>query len=113
VPGGDAAREPEEGDRCKRVQFLQEVAGYRALQVGFAPLLSTIVMFLISKRMGRLAAASARRRVAVRTRDGSSRSAATTSTTPSEPWKRLCPGQVILAGWRSCDELGCLRPLTW
>jgi EmrB/QacA subfamily drug resistance transporter len=35
--------------------FLQEVAGYRALQAGFALLPSTIVMFLLSKRMGRLA----------------------------------------------------------
>jgi predicted MFS family arabinose efflux permease len=37
------------------VLFLQEVAGYRALQAGFALLPSTIVMFLLSKRMGRLA----------------------------------------------------------
>ncbi len=37
------------------VLFLQEVAGYNALQAGFALLPSTIVMFLLSKRMGRLA----------------------------------------------------------
>jgi EmrB/QacA subfamily drug resistance transporter len=37
------------------VLFLQEVAGYRALQAGFALMPSTIVMFLLSKRMGRLA----------------------------------------------------------
>ncbi len=37
------------------VLFLQEVAGYRALQAGFAMMPSTIVMFLLSKRMGRLA----------------------------------------------------------
>ena len=37
------------------VLFLQEVAGYTALQSGFALLPSTIVMFLLSKRMGRLA----------------------------------------------------------
>jgi MFS family permease len=35
--------------------FLQEVAGYRALQAGFALLPSTIVMFVLSKRMGGLA----------------------------------------------------------
>jgi EmrB/QacA subfamily drug resistance transporter len=35
--------------------FLQEVAGYRALQAGFALMPSTVVMFLLSKRMGRLA----------------------------------------------------------
>jgi EmrB/QacA subfamily drug resistance transporter len=35
--------------------FLQEVAGYTALAAGFALLPSTIVMFLLSKRMGRLA----------------------------------------------------------
>ncbi len=35
--------------------FLQEVAGYRALQAGLALMPSTIVMFLLSKRMGRLA----------------------------------------------------------
>ena len=35
--------------------FLQEVAGYRALAAGFALMPSTIVMFLLSKRMGRLA----------------------------------------------------------
>jgi EmrB/QacA subfamily drug resistance transporter len=37
------------------VLFLQEVAGYRALQAGFALMPSTIVMFALSKRMGRLA----------------------------------------------------------
>jgi predicted MFS family arabinose efflux permease len=37
------------------VLFLQEVAGYKALQAGFALLPSTIVMFVLSKRMGRLA----------------------------------------------------------
>ncbi len=37
------------------VLFLQEVAGYRALQAGLALMPSTIVMFLLSKRMGRLA----------------------------------------------------------
>ncbi len=37
------------------VLFLQEVAGYNALDAGFALLPSTIVMFLLSKRMGRLA----------------------------------------------------------
>ncbi len=37
------------------VLFLQEVAGYGALQAGFALLPPTIVMFLLSKRMGRLA----------------------------------------------------------
>jgi EmrB/QacA subfamily drug resistance transporter len=37
------------------VLFLQEVAGYRALQAGFALIPSTIVMFVLSKRMGRLA----------------------------------------------------------
>lgn len=37
------------------VLFLQEVAGYRALQAGFALMPSTIVMFFLSKRMGRLA----------------------------------------------------------
>jgi len=37
------------------VLFLQEVAGYTALESGFALLPSTIVMFLLSKRMGRLA----------------------------------------------------------
>jgi EmrB/QacA subfamily drug resistance transporter len=35
--------------------YLQEVAGYSALAAGFALLPSTIVMFLLSKRMGRLA----------------------------------------------------------
>jgi len=37
------------------VLFLQEVAGYRALDAGFALLPSTVVMFVLSKRMGRLA----------------------------------------------------------
>lgn len=37
------------------VLFLQEVAGYRALEAGLATMPSTIVMFLLSKRMGRLA----------------------------------------------------------
>jgi EmrB/QacA subfamily drug resistance transporter len=37
------------------VIFLQEVAGYNALDAGFALLPSTIVMFFLSKRMGRLA----------------------------------------------------------
>jgi EmrB/QacA subfamily drug resistance transporter len=37
------------------VLFLQEVAGYSALASGFALMPSTIVMFLLSKRMGRLA----------------------------------------------------------
>ena len=37
------------------VLFLQEVAGYSALHAGFALLPSTIVLFLLSKRMGRLA----------------------------------------------------------
>jgi predicted MFS family arabinose efflux permease len=37
------------------VLFLQEVAGYRALQAGLALMPSTIVMFLLSKWMGRLA----------------------------------------------------------
>jgi EmrB/QacA subfamily drug resistance transporter len=37
------------------VLFLQEVAGYSALQAGFAMMPSTIVMFALSKRMGRLA----------------------------------------------------------
>jgi EmrB/QacA subfamily drug resistance transporter len=37
------------------VLFLQQVAGYNALQAGFALLPSTIVLFLLSKRMGRLA----------------------------------------------------------
>ncbi len=37
------------------VLFLQEVAGYTALASGFALLPTTIVMFLLSKRMGRLA----------------------------------------------------------
>jgi EmrB/QacA subfamily drug resistance transporter len=35
--------------------YLQEVAGYSALAAGFALLPSTVVMFLLSKRMGRLA----------------------------------------------------------
>jgi EmrB/QacA subfamily drug resistance transporter len=37
------------------VLFLQEVAGYSALDSGFALLPTTIVTFLLSKRMGRLA----------------------------------------------------------
>jgi EmrB/QacA subfamily drug resistance transporter len=37
------------------VLYLQEVAGYRALQAGFALMPSTIVMFALSKRMGKLA----------------------------------------------------------
>jgi EmrB/QacA subfamily drug resistance transporter len=37
------------------VLFLQEVAGYQALQAGLALMPSTIVMFVLSKRMGRLA----------------------------------------------------------
>jgi len=37
------------------VLFLQEVAGYSALDAGLALMPSTIVMFLLSKRMGRLA----------------------------------------------------------
>jgi EmrB/QacA subfamily drug resistance transporter len=37
------------------VLFLQQVAGYDALQAGLATLPSTIVMFLLSKRVGRLA----------------------------------------------------------
>ena len=37
------------------VLFLQEVAGYSALKAGLALMPSTIVMFLLSKRMGRLA----------------------------------------------------------
>ncbi|MBV9465710.1 MAG: DHA2 family efflux MFS transporter permease subunit [Solirubrobacterales bacterium] len=37
------------------VLYLQEVAGYRALQAGLALLPSTVVMFLLSKRVGRLA----------------------------------------------------------
>ena len=37
------------------VLFLQEVAGYRALQAGFAVMPSTIVLFVLSKRMGKLA----------------------------------------------------------
>jgi predicted MFS family arabinose efflux permease len=37
------------------VLFLQEVAGYRALQAGLALLPSTVVMFVLSKRMGRFA----------------------------------------------------------
>jgi EmrB/QacA subfamily drug resistance transporter len=35
--------------------FLQEVAGYRALSAGFALLPTTIVTFLLAKRMGRMA----------------------------------------------------------
>ena len=37
------------------VLYLQEVAGYTALAAGFALLPSTIILFLLSKRMGRLA----------------------------------------------------------
>jgi EmrB/QacA subfamily drug resistance transporter len=37
------------------VLFLQEVAGYSALTAGFALLPSTVVMFVLAKRMGRLA----------------------------------------------------------
>ena len=37
------------------VLFLQEVAGYSALKAGFALMPSTLVMFALSKRMGRLA----------------------------------------------------------
>jgi EmrB/QacA subfamily drug resistance transporter len=37
------------------VLFLQQVAGYDALQAGFATLPTTIVMFLLSKRAGRMA----------------------------------------------------------
>jgi predicted MFS family arabinose efflux permease len=37
------------------VLYLQEVAGYSALDAGFALMPSTIVMFLLSKRMGALA----------------------------------------------------------
>jgi EmrB/QacA subfamily drug resistance transporter len=37
------------------VLFLQEVAGYGALQAGLATMPSTIVMFVLSKRAGRLA----------------------------------------------------------
>jgi EmrB/QacA subfamily drug resistance transporter len=37
------------------VIYLQEVAGYTALAAGFALLPSTIILFLLSKRMGRLA----------------------------------------------------------
>ena len=37
------------------VLFLQEVAGYSALKAGFALIPSTLVMFALSKRMGRLA----------------------------------------------------------
>jgi EmrB/QacA subfamily drug resistance transporter len=37
------------------VLFLQEVAGYSALKAGLATMPSTVVMFLLSKRMGRLA----------------------------------------------------------
>ena len=35
--------------------FLQQVAGYSALQAGLASMPSTLVMFLLSRRMGRLA----------------------------------------------------------
>jgi hypothetical protein len=37
------------------VLFLQQVAGYNALQAGFATLPTTVVMFLLSKRAGALA----------------------------------------------------------
>jgi MFS family permease len=37
------------------VLFLQEVAGYKALQAGLAMMPSTLVMFALSKRAGRLA----------------------------------------------------------
>jgi MFS family permease len=37
------------------VLFLQQVVGYDALQAGFATLPTTIVMFLLSKRAGRMA----------------------------------------------------------
>ncbi|MDX6597045.1 MAG: hypothetical protein QOE87_932 [Gaiellales bacterium] len=37
------------------VLFLQQVAGYNALDAGFALMPSTLVMFALSKRMGRLA----------------------------------------------------------
>jgi MFS family permease len=37
------------------VLFLQQVAGYNALEAGFATLPTTVVMFLLSKRAGRLA----------------------------------------------------------
>ena len=37
------------------VLFLQQVAGYTALQAGLATMPTTIVMFLLSKRAGRLA----------------------------------------------------------
>ena len=37
------------------VLFLQEVAGYNALQAGLAVMPTTIVMFMLSKRFGRLA----------------------------------------------------------
>ena len=37
------------------VLYLQQVAGYDALQAGFATLPSTVVMFLLSKRFGALA----------------------------------------------------------
>src|SRR5579884_1191976 len=37
------------------VLYLQEVAGYKALEAGFALLPTTIVTFLLAKRMGRLA----------------------------------------------------------
>jgi EmrB/QacA subfamily drug resistance transporter len=37
------------------VLFLQQVAGYDALQAGFATLPTTVVMFLLSKRAGRMA----------------------------------------------------------
>ena len=37
------------------VLFLQQVAGYTALEAGLATMPTTIVMFLLSKRAGRLA----------------------------------------------------------
>jgi EmrB/QacA subfamily drug resistance transporter len=37
------------------VIYLQQVAGYTALEAGFATLPSTVIMFLLSKRFGRLA----------------------------------------------------------
>ena len=37
------------------VLFLQQVAGYDALQAGLALMPSTLVMFALSKRVGRLA----------------------------------------------------------
>src|SRR4029077_1988531 len=37
------------------VLYLQQVAGYTALEAGFALMPSTLVMFALSKRLGRLA----------------------------------------------------------